>query len=345
MNKNIAEEFLPFFDKNLIKDFKVLPLEYDNNYLFVGITQEPELKIKRALEEIIPFKIKLYRIPEDFFKTQMEILEKNAEDFIVFDKKRLIFPIAKDLITEKTRPEDIIRFLIFLMIKEKKKFLLLTEKNLDNFSIPKYALGKVRRFFAKDSIYNPLPIKVEKNKLLLYFDLNKKGDIYLEILKENIKEKFTDELNNFFRKDNLIILGKNSDSLEFILYTLLKKQIMGKKAFLTGNKNIRFKDIETFYFSQKTFTKLLALLLKRDYDILIINGEIDLYPFMILGSKTKFIINLPLKSKEEFYKKVKKEKIEHVFKAKNDLKVLEVDIIRMEQEKIGGEKLKIFEIF
>ena len=345
MNKNIAEEFLPFFDENLIKDFRVLPLEYDNNYLFVGITHEPELKIKRALEEIIPFKIKLYKVSEDFFKTQIEILEKRAEDFIVFDKKKLIFPIAKDLITEKTRSEDIIRFLIYLMIKEKKKFLVLTEKNLTNFSIPQYALGKVRKFFTTDSIYNPLPIKVDKNELLLYFDLNKKGDIYLEILKQNIKEKLTNELNNFFKKDNLIILGKNSDSLEFILYTLLKKQSKGKKAFLTENKNIRFKDIETFYFSQKTFTKLLALLLKKDYNILIINGEIDLYPFMILGTKTKFIINLPLKSKEEFYKKVKKEKIEHVFKAKSDLRIFEVDIIRTEQEKIGGEKLKIFEIF
>ena len=345
MNKNIAEEFLPFFDKNLMKEFGVIPLEYNNNTLFVGIIREPEEKIKRALEEIIPFRIKLYKISKTFFKKQLEFLEKEAEEFIVFDKEMLIFPIAKDLISEKTREEDIIRFLIYYMIKEKKKFLLLTENNIKNHSLPNYALAKARKFFTNNAFFNPLPIKVEKRHLLLYFELNKKGDIYLEVLKKNLKEKGTKELNEFFKKNNLIILGKNSDSLEFLLYSLLKAQQKGKKAYLTKNKNLRFTDIETFYFYDKTFIKLLNILLKNEYDTIVINGDIDLYPFMLLGGRTKFVINLPIKTEEEFLKKIKKEKIEHAFKARDDLKIIGINIIKMDQDIIGGEKINFYEFF
>ena len=345
MNKNIAEEFLPFFDKNLIEEFGVLPLEYTKDTLFVGITQEPEEKIKRALEELIPFKIKLYQISKDFFKKQVALLQKDPEEIIVFDKKRLIFPLAKDFLSNKSDPEDIIRFLIYKMIKEKKKFCLISENNIEKLNLPDFIPAKTRSFFTKSGIFNPLPIKVDKRKLLLYFELNKKGDIYIEILKGKFKEKSADELNTFFRNNDLIILGKDSYSLEFILYSFLKKQKNSKTAYLTNNKNLKFPNIETFYFSKKTFIKLLDILLKNDYATFIINGNIDLYPFMILGGKTRFIINLPIHSKEEFLEKIKKEKIEHAFKAKTNLKILNLDIIKTGQERVGGEKIIFFEIF
>ncbi len=345
MTENLAREFLPFFDSDLVRGFGVVPLEFENGILFIGTLNKPDLKIKKALEEIIPFRIKLYKIEKKLFEKIVEEIQAQSFDFTVFDKKKLIFPLAQDLISEKTRAEEAIRFLLYKMIKDKKKALLISEKNISSLDLPRYFLAKARKYLMSLYKYNPITIKVDRRKLFLYYEIDENGSIYLEIFPETIKKEIREKLNKFFNKNNLIIIGNDSISLEILLYFTLSKDKAKKKIYLTKNKKLIFPDLKTCHFRNETFIKVFDLFLKKSYESFVINGDIDLYPFMLLGSQTRFIINLPLNSKERFFEKVKSEKIEHALKANTNIKIIEIEVARRGEEKISGENIKIFEIF
>ncbi len=345
MIKDIPFEFLPFFDSELVRGFGVIPLAFENGVLFVGGINSPNNKVKRAIEELIPFKIHLRKVEKEFFEKMVNRIYFGKKDFVIFDKKRLIFPMALDLLSEKSKSEDILRYWLFRMIKNKKKFILLSEQYLNSLSLPFYFLIKVKEFFENMIDYNPLIIKVDRRKLFLYYKIEENGNIYLELLPSKFGEGSVNILKNQFKTNNLILIGKNSLALELILYCLLLNNIKKNGVYLLTRKELRFADIENHHFIKETFIKVFDLLLKKGYENFVISGNIDLYPFMLLGSKTKFIINLPLKNSEELKEKIKKEKIEHALKARSDIKILDISVNDEGEGKISREKIRFSEIF
>jgi len=343
--KDIPLEFLPFFDSELIRGFGVIPLAFEKGVLFIGSVNSPNSKMKRAIEELIPFKIHLEKVEKEFFEKIVSRIHFGKKDFIIFDKKRLVFPMALDLLSEKSSGEDILRYLLFRMIKNKEKSLFLSDNTLNSLSLPLYFLIKVRGFFERMVDYNPLIVKVDRRKLFLYYQIEKNGEIYLELLPSRFEKDNVNLLRKKFENNNLIIIGKKSLHLELLLYRFLLDGIKKRGVYLLTRKELGFPDIENYHFIDETFIKVFDLLLKKGYEKFVISGNIDLYPFMLLGSKTRFIINLPLKDYGELKEKIKEEKIEHALKARTDIKILDASLVGKGGERISGEKIKFSEIF
>jgi len=168
----IAEEFLLFFDRQLIKDYGVLPLAYTSDELVVGTYKTEVRKIKKLLGELLPFNISIFKIKRGFFDEEYVRLFYKPSEFIVYDKEKLILSPGKMVIEEKMSDMEIVRYIIVLMIKKKKRFIILSrgENQVGNEKIYDFVYDKIKKFFIDNFMFNPIPIKVEGRKLYLYMN-------------------------------------------------------------------------------------------------------------------------------------------------------------------------------
>ncbi len=336
----IAEEFLFFFDKQLIDNYGVLPLAYTGEELVVGTYKREIKKIKKILGELLPFEISMFKIKKEFFDEEYGRLFFKPSEFIVYDKKKLILSPGKMVIEEKMPDMEIFRYIIVLMIKKKRRFIILShgENIVGNEKIYDFVYDKIKKFFIDNFMFNPLPIKVEGRKLYLYYELSDAGKIYLELLPYSLWEKDIFKLTGLYEPDKLnIILGEDSVRKRFFLQLFLRR--FDHNIFFTiPPKPLKLEKLNGFMFKTELLDKILNAIKGNGKNIYLLNGDISLYTLFMKKRIRDTIISLPVEDDKGLTNKIKKEKVDSAIKEAYDLSVVKVDFLKKSDGKFTGYK-------
>jgi hypothetical protein len=336
----IAEEFLLFFDRQLIKDYGVLPLAYTSDELVVGTYKTEVRKIKKVLGELLPFNISIFKIKRGFFDEEYVRLFYKPSEFIVYDKEKLILSPGKMVIEEKMSDMEIVRYIIVLMIKKKKRFIILSrgENKVGNEKIYDFVYDKIKKFFIDNFMFNPIPIKVEGRKLYLYYELSDDDKFYLELFPESLWEKDIFKMTGYYEPDKLnIVLGEDSIRKRLFLELFLKN--FDNNIFLTTPpKPLKIGKIDGFVFKPELLDKILDLIKSKKRNMHLINGDISLYTIFMRKRVKNTIISLPTEDDKGLTKKIKTEKVESAIKEAYDLNVIKVEFTEKSTGKFVGYK-------
>jgi len=336
------QKYISFFDKDIIKNYRILPLDLIDENLIVGICRNPDKKIKKALEELIPFNISFKKISEKFFNKKIKEIFYIPQTFEVSSRKKLLFPYGKDYIKGNMSEEDFLRYLLAIMIKKEKRFIVLKIKGnyIENEKIHDMAFFKIKKLLMKNYFYNPLPIKIEDKKLYLYFRIQNEKGIYLEIFPENIWAEQIQTLISYLDENTLVILGKQNIK-KSLFVNLLCKTLNGRNAFLSRGFWIKFPEYKKIIYEKISFEKTVEYYRNGDFDYIFFDEPFSLYYIFLKYRDKKIILSLSFETKKEFIKEIKKEKLEPALKEAFKSLYVFPDFEKYRKGEITGYKLKL----
>ncbi len=335
----IAEEFLFFFDKEIIENYNVLPLAWSDDKLIVGSYNSNLGKIEKVLKELVPFEISMYKIKKEFFEEEYGKLFYKPEDIIVYDKRKLILPPGKLMIEEDSSEIEIIRYIIALMIRNKEKSVSLHQgtNNLKGERIFDFVYEKIKKFLTERNGYNPLPFLIKGRKLFLYYEINDDKSIYLELFPEILWEKEIRKLIKYYEPDKLtVIIGPNSVRKKIFLQFFIKT--FKKNIFFTTRPLFKMPKINGFVFKPDLLDKYLYLINNKKYKIILFDADISLFTLFIKKMIKNTVVSLPMEDEKELSKKIKNERVEPAIKEAYDLNLIKIEFTGKSDEKISGLK-------
>ncbi len=341
--RKINEDALVFFDNSLLLRSNLFPVDVDEETItFLASGNFNERSLRKAISEIIPFEdIKILKAsPEEISQLKIEYMEKE-NSFIVSSKEHLIFPPPEKLIDEKVDGEDFFRYIIFYMIKNKKTELLIERnKGIRGFN---FSYKKLSEFFQNRK--PSLRLLFDRKKLNLYFEISE-NKIYLEVFDEkhflSSKEKLP---TSIFKKGLKILIGGEPLKDQLLLQLLIKSVAKEEKCnILVPKRFLSFNGVCVFTFSLKLFSKMFNYFMKTGRLVYIENPP-DLYYLFLWSNSKNIVATLPLKTKDDFLKRIEYEKLHSALKGAN-VKLYSIEYEKKYRRggKISPYRVKISEL-
>lgn len=305
-------------DRDLLEEYGILPLAYDKGKLILGSYKAMSQVVRKSLEEILPFKINLYKIDQGLFEREVERCFHFPDPLVVYQKKRLILPPPEETIVEETPAEDLVRYIITSLIhKGERSFRLGPEPGdcAGGFRFFPFLHKKVESFLKGRGGGNPIPLLLEGKTLYLHTVREQGGTLQGELFPATLWSSADAFVEKAMESGLVLLLGRNTYRKNLFLSLFLQRR--GRGGWLLSPAPLfRFDRFRTASFRNELFEKSFNVLLAKRASPIVVDSPPSLYyPFLWSGKeKGRFLLSLPQESEEDLEQRLREEKLQQALR-------------------------------